>query len=436
MKPRRNIAGLASSASSGGDLRIEYVDLATLKRAPRNPKEHDLGALQASLDRFGFVAPILMDDATGHLVAGHGRLDALQQRKAAGGAPPGRVRAVGDRWLVPVIRGLAFASPADAEGYLVADNQTTILGGWNEQELAALLSDLAAQGSIDGTGFDSDDLDDMLRGLGRRGEGEVEDPGAQLDQAAELQEKWGTSAGQLWELGRHRLLCGSATSEEDVARLLGAEIPFLCVTDPPYGVNYDPSWRNVEAAKGNLAYAPSRVGQVPNDDRSDWREAWQLFPGDVIYSWHPAGATSLVHAAALQDSGFKLRMQIIWAKSNFPIGRGDYHVKHEPCWYAVRDGQPARRTDDRTQTTLWEIDLDRNVEGGHSTQKPLECMARPIRNHETDSVYDPFVGSGTTLVAAEQLGVTCYAMDIAPQYVAVALERLAGMGLTPRLIEP
>jgi DNA modification methylase len=195
------------------------------------------------------------------------------------------------------------------------------------------------------------------------------------------------------------------------------------VTDPPYGVNYDPQWRSDAAAKGLLAYAASRVGQVANDDRADWRETWALTPSDVVYSWHPAGATSLVHAKALQDSGFTLRMQIIWAKSNFPIGRGDYHVRHEPCWYAVREGKTAKRTDDRTQTTLWEINLDKNVEGGHSTQKPVECMARPIRNHEPCDVYDPFLGSGTTLIACEQLGRRCMAIEIEPKYVQVAIDR-------------
>lgn len=177
------------------------------------------------------------------------------------------------------------------------------------------------------------------------------------------------------------------------------------------------------AAEGRLAYAARRIGEVTNDDRADWRETWALFPGDVIYSWHPPGATSLVHAAALQESGFDLRMQIIWAKSNFPIGRGDYHVRHEPCWYAVRKGAAAKRTKDRTQTTLWEINLDKNVEGGHSTQKPVECMERPIRNHEPTGVYEPFSGSGTTLIACERLGRRCYAMEIEPKYVDVAVKR-------------
>ena len=229
--------------------------------------------------------------------------------------------------------------------------------------------------------------------------------------------------GDVWVLGDHRILCGDSTRAEDVDRLLDGARPALCVTDPPYGVEYDPSWRNKAAAEGKLAYADRRIGEVTNDDRADWSATWALFPGDVIYSWHPAGATSLVHAKALQDSGFDLRMQIIWAKSNFPIGRGDYHVRHEPCWYAVRHGKSAHRTDDRTQTTLWEVNLDRNVAGGHSTQKPVECMARPIRNHEPSDVYEPFSGSGTTIIAAEMLGRRCYAIEIEPRYVQVAIER-------------
>lgn len=162
---------------------------------------------------------------------------------------------------------------------------------------------------------------------------------------------------------------------------------------------------------------------MANDDRADWRETWALFPGSVIYSWHPGNATSLVHAAALQDSGFAIRTQIIWAKSNFPIGRGDYHVRHEPCWYAVRKGKPAQRNDDRTQTTLWSINLDKNVEGGHSTQKPVECMARPIRNHLFEDVYEPFAGSGTTIIACEMLGRRCFAIEIEPRYCDVVVNR-------------
>lgn len=243
------------------------------------------------------------------------------------------------------------------------------------------------------------------------------------DEVPEAPEEPVSKRGDVWLLGEHRLMCGDATAADDVGRVLSGAVPLLCVTDPPYGVAYDPAWRNRAAAEGKLPYAASRIGPVSNDERADWSEAWALFPGDVIYSWHPADATSLVHAAALQRSGFNLRMQIIWAKSNFPIGRGDYHVRHEPCWYAVRDGRAAHRTPDRTQTTLWEINLDKNVEGGHSTQKPVECMARPMRNHDADAVYDPFCGSGTSVIAAHREGRRCFALEIEPQYVDVICRR-------------
>jgi DNA modification methylase len=229
-------------------------------------------------------------------------------------------------------------------------------------------------------------------------------------------------AGQLWRLGEHRLMCGDSTNADDVARLFGEGKPMLMVTDPPYGVNYDPAWRQREAEKGNLSYAARRVGTVDNDDRADWTEAWDLFPGSVAYTWSPAGALLLNTGTALEKSGFEIRNMIIWSKTHLPIGRGHYHWRHEPCWYAVRKGASAHWIGDRKQSTVWPISLDRNVEGGHSTQKPVECMGRPIRNHEGE-VYDPFVGSGTTLIAAEQLGRRCYAMEINPHYCDVVIER-------------
>jgi DNA modification methylase len=247
----------------------------------------------------------------------------------------------------------------------------------------------------------------------------------QVDRAEELNQKWQVHPGDLWLIGDHRLLCGDSTSAGDVARLLGGRKPVLCVTDPPYGVEYDADWRNHAFRADGLPSDGRAVGKVANDDRADWSQTWALFPGDVIYSWHPVGAPSLVHAAALQDSGFKIRMQIIWAKNQFPIGRGDYHVKHEPCWYCVREGASARFTKDRTQTTLWEIDKPHKSETGHSTQKPVECMARPMRNHDAPEVYDPFIGSGTTLVAGQNLGRKVYGLEITPNDCAVILQRMA-----------
>jgi len=200
----------------------------------------------------------------------------------------------------------------------------------------------------------------------------------------------------------------------------------LMVTDPPYGVEYDADWRARAAASGALkCYGkPEKfaVGKVSNDDRADWREAWALFPGDVAYVWH-AGVASPVVADSLSACGFERRALIVWAKNSMVIGRGDYHHQHEPCWYCVRKGATGRRTDDRKQTTLWQIDKPQKSETGHSTQKPVECMARPIRNHDAPEVYDPFLGSGTTLIAAEQLGRRCFGLEISPAYCDVIVAR-------------
>src|SRR5262249_8434161 len=158
---------------------------------------------------------------------------------------------------------------------------------------------------------------------------------------------------------------------------------------------------------------------------ADWREAWALFAGDIAYVWH-AGTKAAIVAESLEATGFEIRSQIIWAKQHFAISRGHYHVQHEPCWYAVRKSKRANWESDRKQTTLWEISNGLSQGGprgpeneltGHGTQKPVECMRRPILNHTNrgQSIYDPFVGSGTTIIAAETTGRTCFAIDIDPR---------------------
>jgi DNA modification methylase len=226
-------------------------------------------------------------------------------------------------------------------------------------------------------------------------------------------------AGDTWLLGKHRLVCGDSTNPGDVGRALNGIVPHLMVTDPPYGVNYDPAWRAI------LAQNPSGLakGRVLNDDRADWREAWALFPGDVAYVWHGA-----LHAAAvaesLEASGFAVRSQIIWDKTRLVIGRGDYHWQHEPAWYAGRKGKAGHWAGGRNQTTVWQIP-HRKSESGHGTEKPVECMKRPIENNSSpgQAVYEPFCGSGTTIIAAEITGRACHAIELNPAYVDVAVKR-------------
>ena len=268
------------------------------------------------------------------------------------------------------------------------------------------------------------------------GAGPVEDVEPEIDRAEELRQQYGVEVGQVWACGTHRIICGDCTDKAVVERVLGDVVPVLMVTDPPYGVEYDAAWRNEAAAKGYLSYAARRTRPVTNDHRMDWSDAWRLFPGDVAYTWSPPGDHVILTGLALQSAGYTIRNQIMWRKPHFPISRGHYTYQHEPCWYAVKHGATAHWIGDATASTVWDISLDRNVEGGHSTQKPLECMARPIRNHDAPEVYDPFLGSGTTLVACEQLQRRCYGIEIDPGYVAVTLHRWATLtGETPTLVD-
>ena len=231
-----------------------------------------------------------------------------------------------------------------------------------------------------------------------------------------------TQPGDLWVLGRHRLVCGDSTDPETVARVLDGEKPALMVTDPSYGVEYDADWRNRMDRANGTPYGARAVGKVMNDGRTDWSDAWALSPALVAYCWSPPGSSFVEHDAALREADFEPRITIIWAKNVAPIGRGHYHVKHEPCIYAVRKGATAAWIGDRKQTTLWEIDKPQKSETGHSTQKPLECMERPMRNHAGD-VYEPFAGSGTTLIAAERQSRRCFAIELDPGYCDVIVER-------------
>jgi len=174
-----------------------------------------------------------------------------------------------------------------------------------------------------------------------------------------------------------------------------------------------------------------QVGTIPNDHQADWSQAWQLFEGDVAYVWH-AGVHAGEVAAGLESVGFRIRAQIIWVKQHFALGRGDFHWQHEPAWYAVREGKSSHWCGDRTQSTVWQIanlnpigGLRNEAATGHGAQKPIELMRRPILNNTVrgEIVYDPFLGSGTTLIAAESTERICYGLEIDPRYMDVIVRR-------------
>ncbi len=388
--------GLAKSPSS--DLVVRYLTTASLVPYSRNARTHSdaqVAEIARSIQEFGFTNPILVDE-NNVLIAGHGRLAAAQLLHL-------------DR--VPVIV-LPNLSEAKRRALALADNRIALNAGWDLEMLRAELTELRDIGTdLKTLGFGDEELASVLTPptMG------LTDP----DEIPPVPETPTSRLGDLWLLGRHHLLCGNSTVAADVSRALGGVKPSLMVTDPPYGVSYDPAWRQRSRVGGpGLA-----IGKVLNDDRADWREAWVLFPGAVAYVWHGALHAATV-AESLEACGFDIRCQIVWAKARFAIGRGHYHWQHEPCWYAVRKGATARWVGGRKQTTLWAIEHRKN-ETGHSTQKPVACMQRPIENNSSpgQAVYEPFSGSGTTIIAAEITGRLCYAIELSPSYVDVAVQR-------------
>jgi len=384
-------------------LQIEYKAPAELVPYARNARTHSadqIEKLKASVLQFGFTNPILVG-AGNVVLAGHGRLAAAKELRME---------------TVPTL-SLSHLTQEQQRAYILADNRLALDAGWDDELLAQELAALHQDGfDLEVVGFDDDELAGLLpEQFGAERDGEDECPEAQATAIA--------CVGDVWLCGPHRVACGDSTSQEAVARLLGAVKPHLMVTDPPYGVEYDPAWRNRAERLNGDAYGARAVGVVHNDDRADWSPAWALFPGSVAYVWH-AGRHAATVQHSLEVAGFEIRCQVIWAKTRFAISRGHYHWQHEPCWYAVRKGATGHWAGDRSQTTLWSI--AHNIsETGHSTQKPVECMRRPIENNSSpgQAVYDPFLGSGTTLIAAETCGRICYGMEISPIYVDIIVRR-------------
>lgn len=233
--------------------------------------------------------------------------------------------------------------------------------------------------------------------------------------------------GDLFEIGEHRLLCGDSTDSDAVARLMnGNEINIMC-TDPPYGVNLDQSWR--DKALGDKALGKGNKNVVIDDDIADWTDSYSLFTGNIAYVWHASKFTDVI-MANLRDCNLIPNQQIIWNKSVMVMGRCDYHFKHEPCWYAVRKNKSHDWIGDRKQTTIIDAAPPNHIMAGskeertaHPTQKPVDCMATLIKNH-SGNIYDPFLGSGTTMVAAHQLKRKCYGMELDPKYCQVIIDRM------------
>ena len=385
------------SDSDGTRLQVSYWPIEKLIPFVRNARTHNaaqVAEIAGSIRAFGFSNPILAGPQ-GDVIAGHGRLAAARQLGLA---------------EVPVIV-LAGLSDAQRRQLVLADNRIALNAGWDMDMLKLELIDLSAMGAdLSLLGFNEKELSTALNGAGA---GLTDE-----DEVPKIAETAVSSSGEVWCLGLHRIACGDSTDPSLVTSLLAGVEPQLMVTDPPYGVAYDPEWRHRIGVNKS-----EKRGKIQNDERADWAAAWALFPGQIAYVWHGALHAGTV-AESLTKTGFTIRSQIVWAKERLVMSRGDYHWQHEPCWYAVR--KKGNWTGDRKQTTLWTIPTGgQDAETKHSTQKPVECMRRPMLNNSDpgQAVYEPFLGSGTTLIAAQSTGRVCYGVEIDPLFVDVVIRR-------------
>ena len=384
------------------ELKIETWCLSKLAPYARNARrnDHAVDRMVASIQEFGCRIPLLAR-SNGEIIDGHLRLKAAL-KMGLNEIPV----IVCDDW-----------TEAQVKAFRLLVNRSATWADWDTELVALEIQELKSLDfDVELTGFDPIEIDEFLfAGQSTAEEAVLEVPGEAV-----------TQLGDRWRCGQHLVLCGDATNQEAVRLLLSTAKPVLMVTDPPYGVSLDPTWRE-RAGLGRQR----QVGRIRNDNQVDWSKAWQLFDGDVAYIWH-AGVHAAEVARGLESVGFRIRAQIIWAKQHFALGRGDLHWQHEPCWYCVREGKSSHWCGDRTQSTLWTVPNLNPIGGlrdeaatGHSAQKPIELMRRPILNNTQrgEIVYEPFLGSGTTLIAAELTERICYGLEIDPRYVDLIVRR-------------
>ncbi len=412
-------------------LRPLAVPIDSLHPDPANARTHNdrnLDAIKGSLAKFGQRKPIVVQK------------DGMIVR--AGNCTLAAAKALGWTEIAAV---LVDEGDVEATAYAIADNRTAELASWDDDVLASLLHELEQD----------EDFDQLLTGFTDAEIAKLQPPVDGLSDPDEIPptpDEPVARSGDLWVLGDHRLVCGDATNSADVERLLDGAAPELLVTDPPYGVSLDMEWRD-RAGKNALgpaepSYMQRREGHsnttMSGDTIADWSHAFALVPSlRVLYVWH-ASSYSVDVGAGLRRIGFDLRQQIIWRKPHFVLSRTHYHYQTEPCWYAVRHGKTSAWMGSRDQSNLWDAPSPKQVMSGsteekqdHPSQKPLLCMETPIENHDFQDVYEPFSGSGTTLIACERRRRRCLAMEIDPKYIDVAVARWeAFTGKKAELVRP
>lgn len=400
---------------------IAYLPLGELVAAERNPKEHEHRLIERSIAAHGFTAPVVLDERTGRLVAGHGRAQALRNLRDAGEPLPAGIRPDGDDWLVPVVRGWASKDDAHAEALLVADNQLTIRGGWNDDVLARMLADIADADptATTLTGFNADEIADLLGAAGT-GVGTVDPPlGDPGEDNLVLPADPITRPGQTWQLGPHRLTCGDCTNPDLWATLFDGTPQATCVwTDPPYGVNYVG-----KTARKLPVHNDAPDGAIPlfGDALETIRP--HLTDGAAVYVAHPSNVTGMQFAQVLDQPPYRLLQQLVWVKDAFTLGRGDYHWQQEAVYYATHGSEPKWRGGDDA-TSVFEVPRP-NVNKHHPTTKPT-ALIRPMLRNSTDPgdvVIEPFSGSGSTLMACHAEGRVFRGTELGPEYVDAACAR-------------
>lgn len=393
----------------------------------RNPRKNDpaVDRMCSSLREFGFKIPVLAR-SDGTVVDGHLRIKAARKL----GSWPG-----GDTSGIPVILCDEWTD-AQVKAFRILVNRSATWADFDDELLSLELQELAAADfNLELTGFDPRELEDLLT---------LPDADEQADLAPPLPEDPVSRPGDLWLCGnrrnQHRILCGDATSPEAVSRLLGDRKPFLMVTDPPYGISLDSEWRDRAGLNGCGAAEPSYLKHrtaghtettISGDTRADWSEAFALVPSlQIAYVWHASLYTREVLDGLLRI-GFLHHQQIIWNKGRAVLTRTPYWFAHEPCWFVRKKNSPWYGKAGEN-TTVWDSPSPKFIMGGsdeekydHPTQKPIELMRRPLLNHTKrgESVYEPFLGSGTTLAAAEITERVCFGIELDPKYVDVVVKR-------------
>jgi len=406
-------------------LRVEYWPTAKLQDYERNPRKNDgaVNRMIASITEFGFSIPVLAR-SIGEVVDGHLRLKAARKLGLT---------------EVPVIPCDGWTD-AQVKAFRLMVNRSVTWADWDLELLAAEFGDLQALDfDLTLTGFDGKEIDAFTL-----------EPNAEEDTVPPVPEIPVSRPGDLWLCGEHRILCGNATSADDVARLLDGRKPSVMVTDPPYGISLDSEWRDRAGLNGHGSDEPSYTKHrtaghnettISGDTRADWSEAFELVPSiQVAYVWHASLFTREV-LNGLERIGFLYPQQIIWDKGRVVLTRTHYWYQHEPCWYVRKKNAPWFGEAGKN-ATIWNFPSPKFIMGGskeekfdHPTQKPVELMRRPILNHTKrgELVYEPFLGSGTTLAAAELTERVCCGLELDAKYVDVVIQRwqkLSGLDAT------